>query len=198
MATSMLSKRMMDGVHTRTLTMESTQEKAFLKAFDENADALFRHASFRLPTREDAIDATQDTFAKAWDYIRTGGEINHWRGFLFRSLHNRIIDEYRRKKEASLDALLDDTTASNNPLLATGSRSETEDYFDTKLDIKKINELIPNLPQSYRSVLVLRYIDGFSPKEIASILKISENTVSVRLHRSVKKLKEWCPSPEPK
>jgi RNA polymerase sigma-70 factor (ECF subfamily) len=172
--------------------MQNTTEAAYLQAFEENSDALFRHAYFRLSSRERAVDLTQDTFIKAWDYLRGGGAIKHWKNFLYRVLNNLIIDEYRRGKTESLEALVEHQPAITEALLASGSRREKEEKLDEELLIEKVRELIPKLPDSYRVALGLRYVDGFSPKEIASILGISENVASVRVHRAVAQLRKLC------
>jgi RNA polymerase sigma-70 factor (ECF subfamily) len=174
--------------------MAHPHEDAFLEAFDEYADALFRHASFRVSNRERAKDLTQDTFLKAWDYIRAGNKVREWKSFLYRILNNLIIDEYRRIKEESLDSLLEDSPVQANTLIAVGSRSEKEERLDDDLMIKKVRALIPTLPQTYRAVLTMRYIDDFSIKEIAMALEVSENVVSVRVHRGLARLKELCES----
>jgi RNA polymerase sigma-70 factor (ECF subfamily) len=167
-------------------------EDAFHKAFDEYADALLRHASFRVKSRERAVDLTQDTFAKAWDYLASGSEIREWRPFLYRILNNLIIDDYRRKHEQSLDALLEDDAAGMGARLATGGRAESEDRLDEELLIERVRAVIPELPAVQQEVLALRYADGLSPKEIARQLGISENAVSVRIHRAIARLKELC------
>lgn len=172
--------------------MARPYENAFLEAFDEYADALFRHASFRVSSRERAKDLTQDTFLKAWDYVRKGNEVRQWKSFLYRILNNLIIDEYRRIQEESLDSLLEDSAAQANMLIAVGSRSEKEERLDDELMIEKIQALIPTLPQTYRAVLTMRYVDGLSTKEIAATLDISENVVSVRVHRGLAHLKKLC------
>ncbi len=174
--------------------MDQSHERAYLEAFDEHADALLRHASFRVKTRERAIDLVQDAFIKSWDYIQEGGEVQHWKSFLYRVLNNLIVDEYRRTREESLDALLDDEPASENPLLATGSRADVEDRLNDELLIARIRTQIDKLPDSYRSAITLRYIDGFSPKEVAELLNISENVASVRIHRALARLRELCES----
>ncbi len=165
-----------------------TTEDDFLSAFKEHSDALFRHAFFRLSDRERALDLTQDAFIKAWDYIRGGGEIKSPKSFLFRIMNNLIIDEYRRSKAESLDKKLED-----NPLfemaLAEGSLVEVEEEMDERDLIEKVRGAITTLSEEYRAVVTLRYIDGFSPKEIARMLGSTENAVSVRLHRAVLKLK---------
>ena len=85
----------------------SDHEERFLKAFEEYNDALFRHAFLRISDREKAIDLVHDTFTKVWSYIREGYEIDSFRPFLYKVLNNKIIDEYRKRKESSLDALLE-------------------------------------------------------------------------------------------
>ena len=172
--------------------MQDSTEKAYLAAFSEYSDALFRHAYFRISSRERALDLTQDTFVKAWDYLREGGDVKHWKSFLYRVLNNLIIDEYRKNKTHSLDALVENEPVVAEALLAHGSRREKEEHLDDELMIEKIRELIPKLPESYRVALGLRYVDGLSPKEIASLLGISENVASVRIHRAVAQLRKLC------
>ncbi len=172
--------------------MKQPYEDAFLKAFDEYADALFRHAFFRVSNRERAKDLIQDAFLKAWNYIQEGNEVQHWKSFLYRILNNLIIDEYRRVKEQSLDSLLENSASELNPLIAVGSRSEKEDRLDDDITLKKVRTLIKELPDTYRVALTMRYIDGLSMKEIATLLDVSENVVSVRIHRALARLKELC------
>jgi RNA polymerase sigma-70 factor, ECF subfamily len=167
-------------------------ETAYLEAFDTHADALFRHACYRLSDRERARDVTQDAFIKAWDYVAGGGEVRHWKSFLYRIVNNLIIDEYRRTKEASLDALFEEDPGSSGTLAMTESLQEIEASLDDARSIEKIQGLIRQMPDPYRAVLVMRYIDGLSPREIAHALEETENAVSVRLHRGTGKLKELC------
>lgn len=174
------------------MPMTQNYEAAFGTAFEEYADALFRHAFFRLSSCERATDLTQETFIKAWDYLREGGEIRQWRSFLYRILNNLIIDEYRKKKTQSLDALFE-TDPARAMVYTTGETGRAhEERLDEELLLEKIRTLIPRLPETQRTVVLLRYIDGLSPKEIASSLGISENVVSVRIHRGVEHLRRWC------
>src|SRR4051812_45302895 len=81
-------------------------EERFLKAFDEYSNALFRHAMYRLSDRERGIEIVHDTFTKVWGYMRDGHEIDTFKPFLYKVMNNLIIDEYRRRKELSLDAIM--------------------------------------------------------------------------------------------
>ena len=191
--TTFLDWRMLQKAPERvSCSMARPYEKEFLEAFDEYADALFRHAAFRVSSRERATDLTQDTFLKAWDYLREGNEIHKWKSFLYRVLNNLIIDEYRRAKEESLDALLENAPPLFGALLATGSRAEKEERLDDELTIERVRATISRLPEVHRVVITMRYIDGLSPKEIAATLGISENVASVRIHRALVRLKALC------
>ncbi len=168
------------------------QREAFLRAFEEFNEKLFRHALFRTGNRERALELTQETFLKSWDYLVSGGEVQQFRSFLYRILNNLIIDEYRKMKERSLDEMLEDDTGFLERKLSEGSRSEVEEELDKEATITLIRERIDELPDTYRSVVTLRFVDGLSPKEIAAMMQVSENVVSVRIHRGVAKLRDLC------
>jgi RNA polymerase sigma-70 factor (ECF subfamily) len=149
----------------------------FMKAYDDLSDAIFRHCYFRISDRERAKDLMQDTFTKSWQYISGGAQVSNMKAFLYKVANNLIIDEYRKKKELSLDNL-------------------QEQGFDPGFDDRRKNESnidvssINKLDKKYREVILMRYIDELSPKEIAGILGESENNISVRLHRGMGQLKE--------
>lgn len=165
-----------------------SQEERFLKAFDEYSDALFRHASLRVSDREKAVDIVHDTFAKVWSYVRKGHEVEQFRPFLYKVLNNLIIDEYRKVKEASLDALFEIEGVDE------GSFDElsesTAEALAATLDGKKAFEVLEELPDVYREVIVLRFVDELGPKEISELIEENENVVSVRLFRGLKMLRE--------
>lgn len=170
-------------------------ERTFLDAFEKHADELLRHASMRLPDRERAVDLTQECFLRAWDYLRKGGDIQQYRAFLYRILNNLIIDEYRKHKTQSLDAMLENeetSAAVEGTLLRdeTNLFEEAAAAFDTKEALK----LVSQLPDHYRVVVVMRYLDGLMPAEIAECLNESENNISVRIHRGIRKLRELATS----
>lgn len=163
-------------------------EDRFLKAFDEYADALFRHAVYRLSDRERAVELVHDTFTKAWGYLRNGHEIDSYKSFLYKVLNNLIIDEYRRRKETSLDALLAEDGVDEGAFAELSSGGIEELTFS--MDAKRALELLHELPVVYREVLTLRFVDGLGPKEISELTEESENVVSVRIHRALKLLRE--------
>ena len=171
-----------------TDSSKEDHEARFLKAFEDYSDALFRHAFIRLSDRERAIDLVHDTFTKVWGYVRGGHEIDAFRPFLYKVLNNLIIDEYRKKREASLDAMLE-TDGVDEGSFDELSESTVESLAAT-LDGKQAFALLGEIPDMYREVIVLRFVDELGPKEIGALIEESENVVSVRLHRGLRLLRQ--------
>jgi len=167
---------------------QGDHEARFLAAFEEYGDALFRHAAIRISDRERSIDLVHDTFTKVWSYVRAGHEIESYRPFLYKVLNNLIIDEYRKQKESSLDALMEKDGVDEGTFNEL-HESSTEALAAT-LDGRQAMELIAKLPDVYREVLILRFIDGLGPKEMSVLIEETENVISVRLHRGLKLLRD--------
>ena len=162
-------------------------EERFLKAFEEYGDALFRHAFLRISDRDRAIDVVHDTFAKVWSYVRSGHEVKSFRPFLYKVLNNLIIDEYRKAKEASLDALLEIEGIDEGSFQEL--QEDSVESLIANLDGNQALELVSELPDVYREVLILRFVDELGPKEMTELIEETENVISVRLHRGLKLLR---------
>lgn len=163
-------------------------EDSFLKAFEEYNNALFRHACLRLSDRERALDLVHDTFTKVWLYIKAGHKIDAYRSFLYKVLNNLIIDEYRKRKELSLDNLLEGEGIDEGNFLDL--HEDNEESLINKLDGKKAFLMVQELPETYREVIILRFVDGLGPKEISALIEETENVVSVRLYRGLNMLRK--------
>ncbi|MFN3188281.1 MAG: RNA polymerase sigma factor [Candidatus Paceibacteria bacterium] len=164
------------------------EEERFLKAFEEYNDALFRHASLRISDREKAIDAVHDTFTKVWMYVKNGQTIDTYRPFLYKVLNNLIIDTYRKQRESSLDALLEQEGVSEGTF--DDLSENTTEALAATIDGKQAFTLLETLPDVYREVLILRFVDELGPREISQLIEETENVVSVRIHRGLKLLRE--------
>ena len=167
------------------------QTKIFEETFEKHSDELFRHCLMRLSDRERALEITQEAFLRTWECIARGDEIHQHRSFLYRVLNNLIVDEYRKKHSQSLDALLENEETSSF-VEAELLRDDTDEFEEaiTRFDTSYALEALQNLSEPYKTVVILRYIDGLSLSEIASCISESENTVSVRIHRGLKKLRD--------
>lgn len=155
----------------------------FLKAYDEHSDGLFRYALFKTSDREIALDITQDGFMRVWEYIQKGNDVENIKALLYRTIGNLIIDHYRRKKSESLDKLVEGGHDWGHDI------REAIEMTLLSEDVWKYVEL---LNDRHREIITLRYMNDLSIKEIAEMIDESENTVSVRIHRALEKLREHC------
>jgi len=156
-------------------------KKELTEAYDELADNLFRYCYFKVSDREKAKDLVQDVFIKSWQYIVDGKEISNIKPFLYKVANNLIIDYYRRSKDISLDSLrekgFDRSSTGEAEILLQAEHSRAIDILES-------------LPDKYKEIIIWRIVDGLTPKEISGILGVTENVVSVRLNRALKKLRE--------
>lgn len=160
-------------------TVNTNEE--FLKAYDAFADAIFRHCYFRVYSREEAKDLVQDTFIRTWEYLRDGNTIENLKAFLYRVANNLIIDTSRKRKTVSLEELTDH---------GFQPQVKNQNPIEAKIDGEQLKKVLEQIENHYREVIIMRYIDDLSPREIAWILEETENAISVRLHRGLKKVRQ--------
>ncbi len=142
--------------------------------------ALNLYAFFKIQDQAVSEGLVQDTFVKTWSYLVKGGKIELMRAFLYHVLNDLIVDEYRKKKNTSLDALV-----------AEGFEPKelpTAVLFDV-LDGKATALLIQQLPEPYQKIMRMRYVQELSLKEMSLITGKTKNALAVQVHRGLKKLK---------
>ena len=155
-------------------------EEQFIRSYDEHADAIFRFCYFKTSHREQSKDILQDTFMRAWEFIKQGGTVTNARAFLYKIANNLIIDWRRKKKSSSLDAMMD---------AGFDAAGDEHERIPEIADSRRVIAAIGSLDEKYRDALLLRYVDDLSVKEIADILGETETAVGVHLHRGKEKLK---------
>jgi RNA polymerase sigma-70 factor, ECF subfamily len=157
-------------------------EGTFLAAYEDHADALFRHALLRVRDREGATDVVQETYSRAWLYLSQGKRIEYMRAFLYRVANNLIVDVSRKKRTSSLDALMENDGFEPRDEMAKDP-AEVPQAREAVALLKSIDEI-------YRTAITMRFIQEMTPKEIAQELGVSENVVSVRIHRGIARLSQ--------
>ena len=155
----------------------------FMEYYEKYSDDIFRFCMVKTKDRELSLDITQDTFTKFWEYIIKGSDIQKERPLLYRIAGNLVIDNYRKKKEILVE---DFSEGSYQEHLIFDNQQKMEN----KIDGEKAITLLHKLPESMREIINLRFIHDFSITEIAKTLDIETKTVSVYLHRGLKKLRE--------
>ena len=141
---------------------------------------------------DDAAEATQDAYLKAWRSLKGFRGDAMFTTWLYRVAANTAISKHRsRKRRRSHESGVTDEVLGQ--VAATGS---TEATAGANLEVRDLERALALLPEHYRSAVVLRDVYGFSIEEIAGQLKITETAAKVRVHRGRKKLKDML-YPEP-
>jgi RNA polymerase sigma-70 factor (ECF subfamily) len=150
---------------------------------------LYRVALAYLRQPDDALDAVQETFVKAfvhaprWD---GSAEVAPW---LTRIVVNQSIDFYRRgRRRRSAEEPLDDAEGAPRPL-AVGDPSPERRVMGREIG-ERVGSALRALPERQRAVFVLRHYEELSLEEIATTLDMSLGTVKSALHRAVARMRE--------
>lgn len=162
--------------------MDHTQTKEyFLQVHTAHADAIFRFCMMKVSSREIAQDLTQEAFMKLWQSLRDGNRIDNVRAFLYTITRNQITDWYRKKKSVSLNVLEED-----------GIEFASNDHHGIirQSEVREALELIRELDDRDQEVLLLRFVEGLQPADIARALHEPVGRISVRINRATKKLKD--------
>jgi RNA polymerase sigma-70 factor (ECF subfamily) len=154
---------------------------------DHFYNEIFRMLYYRLPTRMDTEDVTQEVFmqmTKSLPHLKDSSLFKPW---LFRIALNRVRDFHRKKSilsffgstaEENVDASVS-TDSYSNP-----SKNIMDKEF--RVQLRKFSE---NLSRWEREVFTLRFLDQLEIKEIVQILQKNENTVKTHLYRALKKFR---------
>lgn len=168
---------------------------AACKAGDEDAWRALVDATHRevytlclriLGDPDDAAEATQDAFLKAWralDGFRGEAMFTTW---LYRVAANTAISKHRQRKRRRSH----ETGMPDEVLSGFASPGSTESKVASRIDLAELERALALLPEHYRAAVVLRDVYGMSIDEIARQLRISETAAKVRVHRGRKKLRD--------
>ncbi len=155
-------------------------EEILNKAHLEFRKGLSRRSSYKVNNQSTVEDLVQDTFIKTWIYLTKGGKIDTMKSFLYHVLNNLIVDEYRKHKASSLDALLEK---------GMEVKDNSQERIFNLLDGEMAMKLIHDLPEKYKRIISMRYKEDLSLEEISMKTGQSKNTIAVQLHRGLEKLK---------
>ncbi len=148
-------------------------------------DGVYRLAYRFLSNAEDSRDVAQDTFMRAFGAIDRFDLSLSFKPWIRRIAMNRITDEIRsryRSKTASLDAGLE----------LAGDAADPAEGPVTQERAERVREIVDTIPPKYRTVLVLRDMDGQDMDEIAAMVGSPRATVRWRLHQARKMFKrKW-------
>ena len=157
--------------------------EAFGQLYDVYAEYIFRFLYPQLPTRMDAEDLTSEVFLRAWRSLpKYQAQGYPFSAFLYRIARNLVIDHYRHaKRTGHRETDLGDQIPNEN--------SSLREVFSAQEEHQQLYAVVSKLKESYRTVLILRFLNGLSVKETAKIMKRSQGAVRVLQHRALLKMR---------
>lgn len=153
--------------------------QAFSDLYLIYAPKIFRYVFFRVNHRQEAEDLAGDVFVKAWENLprfkfKSNRAFTAW---LYTIARNRLIDFRRTSKQH--------TRLDEHDLRS--------DQSDPVLEIERtqiVREAIARLPDNYQEIIILRFMEGWTVKELAPFLKKGEGALRVLQHRALRRLRE--------
>ena len=153
------------------MRMDQNQERIFLETVRENRDRMFRIAMSLLHAPADAEDAVSAAVESTWKHYHGIRDPKTLAAYMIRSAVNAAKDELRRRKR----------TVPMEEIEREPAPANRED---------PLFEYICGLEEKYRLPLVMKMQERMTEQEIASALRLPRGTVSSRIQRALKILKE--------
>jgi len=135
----------------------------------------YRLAYSYVRNADDALDIVQESIYKAISSMDSLKNPNSIRTWFYRIVVNTSLDFLRKRKK---------TSPAEEEVLTRLDFGRTDRYED--FDLKKA---LDQLPEKYRTVVILRFFEDLKIEEIAEVLDVNTNTVKTRLYASFEKLR---------
>jgi len=163
--------------------IKNGNQQAFAHIYDLYQDKIYRFVYFRVSNENLAQDLTSEIFIKVLDYLKNGKEIENFQSFIYKIARNLIIDFYRQagQEELPIDEFVEENIPEEKDLIGA---------INDKFELEKIQEALSQIPDQYREVIILRFIEDLSFKEIAKIMDLKEAHTRMLAHRGLKLLRQ--------
>jgi RNA polymerase sigma-70 factor (ECF subfamily) len=173
---------MLDSENIIIKQAKNGDSEAFGQLYDHYEEQIYRFIYLKTGQKEDAEDLTHQVFLQAFrkikDYKDFGFPFSSW---LYRIARNEVIDFYRSKKT---NIPLEDV---DNVLK---SEEDKKNDLDFKIQLEEVKKAISKLKPEYQDVIIMRFIEDLSIKEVSRILNKSEGAIKLIQHRAMAALKK--------
>ncbi|OGY64722.1 MAG: hypothetical protein A3I24_02550 [Candidatus Harrisonbacteria bacterium RIFCSPLOWO2_02_FULL_41_13b] len=174
---------MLEGEDKLIKRAQKGEGDCFGDLYDHYLPPLYRYILLRVSSKQEAEDLTHEVFVSAWENLKgyrlRGFPFSSW---LYNIARNKVIDYYRtRKINVDIDEVDPD-------LFKLASSVEKE--IDFALDFKKVKTAMSKLGEEQQDVLIMRFVDDLSHREIAVAMEKTEGAVRLVQHRALQSLRE--------
>ena len=163
--------------------------KAFESLVKMHEKNVYNLALKLMKNREDALDASQDAFLKAWISIKSFRGESKFSAWLYRLTYNTCLDVIRKAKKGEIISLT--SNDEEEEVVDVKDNAPTPEEAAVKKETQQtVRDAVDNLPEEYRQIIIMREFTGLSYAEIAECTGLNEGTVKSRLSRARIKLAE--------
>jgi RNA polymerase sigma-70 factor (ECF subfamily) len=163
---------------------------AFGRLVDAHKRVVFSLCTRILGDPEDARDAAQETFVRAYAALETYDPGQPFAPWLLRIARNHCLDLVRRRLPRAQQVELDADAADGTPRdLADPGAARGDDVLERRETATALARAVDALPDNYREVVHLFHVEHLSYKEIAAAMDVPIGTVMTWLHRARARLK---------
>lgn len=161
-------------------------QKAFAELFLEHKKALYAFLCSRMPSREDADDALNTVFLRAWNFIRTShsNEKDHFSGLIFH-IARYVLKDYWKAKRSDVSL-----TEMQEAGQVVADQAQSGKAVEAGTEVRLVKEALSRLPEEYQEVIILRHFEQLDYDEIAKRMEKSAAAVRMTLHRALKELRK--------
>ncbi|WPK13499.1 sigma-70 family RNA polymerase sigma factor [Lysinibacillus louembei] len=147
---------------------------AFLQLVQDEKVKLYKMAYIYMKNENDALDVVQETVTKAYASINSVKEQQYFSTWLMKILINTALEHLRKNSKIVL--------------MHEEQKEQGKTYnHDERIDLL---HAIGQLDEKYKTVILLKYYQDLSTKEIAELLDYPEGTVKTNVHRGLQQLKK--------
>ena len=163
---------------------------AFASIIDRHKTSVFNMALRIVGNREDAEEAAQDAFVRAFRALNNFRQDAKFSTWLYRIAVNVSLTKARQSRldVTSIDATTDEED--NTPLQIPDRALKPDEEYEQSVYQKRVHAMIADLPPKYSAVIMMYHIQSLSYEEISEALDLPIGTVKAHLFRARNALKK--------
>lgn len=159
---------------------ERKDQKSFSEVYKYLLEPIYRFVFFKVNDEQTAQDITAEVFLKCWKKLtgERGKTVKHLRAFFYTVARNQIIDYYRsgaHQKQVYI---------SDNLQRDLIDHKDGKQQIEVKIESEYILKLVQLLKESYKEIIILRYVEEMNLVEISKIIEKTPVATRVLLHRA--------------
>jgi RNA polymerase sigma-70 factor (ECF subfamily) len=160
---------------------KNRDSESFGFLYDQYSPAIYRFIFLKIGNKTTTEDLTHQVFLKAWQNIESyesqGFPFSSW---LYRIAHNLVVDYYRTEKNyLNLETIKEVSVAGN-----------LEEKIDQEFEMGLIKTALKELPPEYQTIIIMKFVEDLTNKEIATALGKTEGAIKTAQCRSLQNLKK--------